>query len=136
MAQETDYGRDIKSPVAFQNAGVTVAASTNTTLAEFFVNCCERLGFRIANGHASVAFDAFLVQYKFHRDGTWITVASAAGDFTTPVGPVIHKTADPTALAAAGAVDIWMDVSGVYKVRIQASGSGAASTATIEGGTR
>lgn len=138
MSLVLDYGRHIITPCTFRNAEVAVAAgAAGSELVEFHVNLCERLAFRIANVHATIAFDAFWVQYKFHRDGTYVTVASAAGDFTTPVGPVIHKTADPTALAAVtGVVNIFMDITGVFSVRIMASGNAAESTATIEGGTR
>lgn len=67
---------------------------------------------------------AFTVEFKVHPSGDWLTIASAAADYTTPEGPVLGASGDLTT-AAFGATVHWinLDVQAVYAVRLRAAGT-------------
>lgn len=64
----------------------------------------------------------FNVDYRADATGSYFTVASVAGDYTTPNAPVLKASGDLTA-AAAGTHWLKLDVEGIESVRIQASGT-------------
>lgn len=129
MAQSTEPVEDF---TIARNVAVAVPATGNTEILNVPVAGRASLGICIKNVHATVAFDAFLIQYQYHPAGDFVTVASAAADWTTPNWPVLGKTATPVTLAAAGEVGMVLDVRGVYAVKVLASGNAAESTATID----
>jgi hypothetical protein len=72
--------------------------------------------------------NAFAVQAKFHPSGPYVTVRSAAGDFTTPKGILIDASGDLTILAANATGWLDLDVTGMQAVRIQAKSASATGT--------
>lgn len=73
------------------------------------------------------ALNAFAVQAKFHPDGAYVTIASAAGDYTSPGGIIVGASGDLTSLSAANGW-ISVDTTGLCGLRIQASSASASGT--------
>ena len=69
------------------------------------------------------ALDQFAIKGKFHRDGAFVTLFSAAGDYTSPAGLMIDASWDLTAQGAATIGWFIMDVRGLYEVQILVSGT-------------
>jgi len=122
--------------LTFINSAATVAVATNTELGEVYCNGVESLGFRLGNAAGGGALDAFIVQFKYHPSGEYVTVASIATDFTNKVFPVVGASASPVTLAAGSDVFIALDVRGVHSVKFLASADTDPASATIEGGGR
>lgn len=72
--------------------------------------------------------NAFAVQVKFHPMGPWVTILSAAGDFTSPGGLVVGASGDLTTLAAAATGWLSLDVTGLQALRIRGSSASASGT--------
>lgn len=71
---------------------------------------------------ATAALTAFEVQFKPHSNGSFVTIASAALDYTSPAGPILGTSGDLTA-AAVGSHFIKLDVEGVNEVKLRAAGT-------------
>lgn len=72
---------------------------------------------------------AFTVEFRYHADGDWATIASAAADYTTPEGPVLGASGDLTAAAFGSTVHfLSLDVRAVSGVRIKAAGTSSTIT--------
>lgn len=71
----------------------------------------------------------FLVEGRAHPSGGWASLATATGDFTTPVHPVIKASSDLNA-AASGATVHWLkvDCAGLYEVKLSAAGTSSTVT--------
>jgi len=124
MAQSTS-----KAPgrVEAKNEAVAVPSTGNTTLIEIEVDTVNEVGFAILP--VTNALDAFLVQGKFHREGAFVTLYSAAGAFTSPAGLIVAASGDLTGLAAAATGWFIMDVRPLFAVRLQASAAAAGASA-------
>jgi hypothetical protein len=92
-----------------------------------------RVAAEIKNTGAN-AFDAFIVSGKVAPDGDWLTLLSAAADFTSPAGIVVDASGDLTTLAGGGTGWLILDVLGFNKLRIQASGATGGTSATVKAG--
>lgn len=108
---------------AFVNADVDTIeelATINTRAAEFLF-----VTFVVGTANLS----DFLVEARVHPSGGWAVVATATGDFTTPVHPVIKASSDLNA-AASGATVHWLklDVAAFYEVRLSAAGTSSTVT--------
>ena len=134
MSMKQTNGAIGNHALTFRNAAADVAVSGNTSLGEVYCNGVERLGVHVANATGGGALDAFLVQFKYHKDGDYVTVASAAADFTTPNWPVLNVAVDVVTLAAAANGLFVLDVRGVYSVKFLASANTSVSVVTIQGG--
>lgn len=66
--------------------------------------------------------------------GQWFTIATATGDFTTPVFPVLKASGDLNAAAFGATVHfVWLNCKALQTIRLSAQG--AASTITgVAGG--
>src|SRR3990167_9406192 len=106
-----------------ENLALAVPLTGNTTLLEMVTEGAEKLSVQVDN--TIQALDAFIVQGRVHRDSSYETFASAAGDYSTPVGRMLRVTGAPVTLAASASASFDMDVSGLYSVKILASGSNA-----------
>ncbi len=73
------------------------------------------------------ALTAFQVEFRVHASGAYFVVASAAGDFTSPVNPVVKASGDLT-IAGVGSHWLKLDVEGVESVKIQAAGTSSVLT--------
>lgn len=76
---------------------------------------------------AAAALTAFTIEYRLSGSGTWLPMASAGADFTTPVHPVIRASG---ALPTAGLGNHWakLDILGIHSVRIRAAGTASSLT--------
>lgn len=97
------------------------------TVLEVKVRGYEEMWLSFVVGGANLS--DFNVDYRVHADGGYFTVASDAGDYTSPDGPILGASGDLT-LAAAGATVHWLrlSVKGVHDVRIQAAGTSSTVT--------
>ena len=82
----------------------------------------ERLWISFVVGTA--ALSAFSVDFRVHPSGDWFAIANAAGDFTTPEGPVLGASGDLTSAAQGATVHFLnLDVQAVESVRLRAAGT-------------
>lgn len=109
------------------------AVTTLEDVAVIDVRGAEVLQFSFVVGSANLT--AFDVAGRVASGGGWFTIATAAGDYTTPNHPVLDASGS-LVTAAAGATVHWakIDVRGLESVRLQAS-SGTSSTITGHYGT-
>lgn len=119
--------------LAATDAAVTVPLASNGDLLEMDVSQVARLALEIRNAGAN-AFDAFLVQGKVHPDGAYVTLLSAAADYTSPAGIVVDASGDLTVLASGATGWLILDVLGFNKIKLQASAAIGASSANIFAG--
>ena len=108
---------------------VTLLAAGNTTLAVIDVSLGERLVIEV--GVITQALDAFIVQARVAGSPNYITVASAAGDYSAPVSPMVRVVGTPVTLAAAATALLIMDVRSFVDVRLQASAAVDGAVATV-----
>lgn len=111
---------------------VTVPAAGTTTLCTFDVNFVERLCVEI--GVATQALDAFAIQARLHSGGSFITLFSAAGDFTSPAGILTGASGDLTTLAAGATGWFILDCLGFDQVRLTASAAANNAAVTVRAG--
>ena len=72
---------------------------------------------------------AFVVNYRVHPSGGYTVAASAAGNYTTPVHPVIKATGDLNVAASGATVhSVKLDVKGVESVQVTAAGTNSTIT--------
>lgn len=116
----------------FQGAFSNTDVDTAETILEIQVRTIEELWIEFVVGTANLS--AFTVALKVREDGNWFTVASAAGDYTTPEGPILGASGDLT-VAASGATVHWLklDVRGVDAVRLQAAGTSSTVAGSFGG---
>jgi NADP-dependent 3-hydroxy acid dehydrogenase YdfG len=76
---------------------------------------------------ATAALTSFVVQFKCHSSGTFDTVASVAGDYTAPEGPIMGASGDLT-VAGVGSHFLKLDVEGVNEVKLRAAGTSSVIT--------
>jgi hypothetical protein len=112
--------------------GIAIAAAASQTLKTIdIILGGTHLFFQVKNSHASVAFDEFTIQRRPQASAAWETVASIAGDYSSPQLPILEVQGAPVTLAAAASTYIRMEVEATDAVRILASGNAAATTADI-----
>ena len=110
------------------NASVAVPQSGNTTLLEIPVESFEQI--LVEAAVSGKLLDAFTVQVKSHPDGSYLTIASAAGDYTSPTGLMVKASGDITTQAAGTSGWFILDTRGVAWVKVVAS-SGDAAGSTV-----
>jgi hypothetical protein len=73
--------------------------------------------------------DAFEIQVKSHSDAAFITVSSESAQYTSSwQSPIKRCTTDLTSLNSDTHAVVFMDVKGLFQVRLQASASDAGSS--------
>ena len=71
----------------------------------------------------------FLVQGRCHPSAGWSTLATATGDFTTPVFPIQKASGDLNAAASGATVHfLIMDCAGMHEVLLRAAGTSSTIT--------
>ena len=115
---------------AKNDASVTIPAAGNTDILEMDVSQINRLAMEIRNTGAQ-AFDVFIVQGKAHPDGAYVTLLSAAADYTTPAGIVVDASGDLTILGAGATGWLIIDTLGFTKIKLQASANVAGATSAL-----
>jgi len=91
----------------------------------------KRLSFEVENSHASVAFDDFELLGKTHASGAWISLITGAA-WGTIAGRLLDFTGAHNTLAATASAEALIDISGLVKIKFQAS-TGTAGTAQVYG---
>jgi len=117
------YGQSV-----FGGTAVTVGGTGNTTLLEIDTAGLSRIGFYFSV--ATQNLDAFIIAAKFGEGGSYSTLYSAAGDFTSPSGLLVGTSGDLTTVAASSSGWFIMDVSGVQGIRVQASAAADSASVT------
>lgn len=112
--------------VVLYNADVDAIEDIGTIDTRFM----ERLGLEVAPTVANLT--AFAVQGRFHADGSYHTLFSAAADYTNPQGIMVGASGDLTTLAAASVGWLLLDVRGIESIKIRAAG--ANTVLNIRGG--
>jgi len=116
----------------WEETGIAVADGTNTTIQTIIVpNAARFCTVTVKNSHETTAFDAFNVAFRPTTNAPFVTHASIADSFTTPVHPLLSTSGSPVTLAAAASVRMEFLVSSIDAIRLQASGAGAAGTAEV-----
>lgn len=92
------------------------------SLVEITVMGAERLFVQFTVATASLS--DFLVEAKASDGMGYSTMATATGDFTTPVFPILKASGDLNA-AASGSTVHWMmmDCAGLHTVKLSAAGT-------------
>ena len=117
------------------DAAIAIPAAGNTDIIELDVSQVARIALEIINAGAN-AFDTFIVQGKVRPDSNYLTLLSAAADYTSPAGIVVDASGDLTVLGAGATGWLILDVLGFTKIRLQASANvaGATSASIFAGG--
>ena len=125
MAQNTSTTR---GQLLADNVAVSVGTGAVTTLLDLPVADVDEVGIEVTP--TTNAFDAFEVHGKFHPSGSYQTLYSSAGSFTSPVGLLIGASGDLTALAAASTGWLFIDTLPLYGLKVVASAAGGTATVT------
>jgi hypothetical protein len=115
-------------------SAVACPATGNTALLTISTAGLERLFVQISV--ATQALDAFLIQGRAASGASFVTLFSAAGDFTSPAGLMVDASGDLTTLAASGTGWFVMDVRGLYEVKLLASGAVDSAAVTVYAGAQ
>jgi hypothetical protein len=118
-----------------KNTSVVVPLATNVTILEM-TGLDFATQFCCAITPATNAFDVCIISVKFHPDGPYVSIASVAGDYTTPVGLMKRASGSLVTLAAASTGWVIVDISGVVAVKIEASAGTGAGTADVYASAR
>ena len=105
---------------------VTFGGGT-TTIAEFSTEQagCQRAGITVTNSAGSAAaFAVFQLQVISGKSIVYTIIASIAGDFSTPLSPLLRTVGTPVTLAVGATAFLLMDIHGIAQVRIQAQSAG------------
>lgn len=106
-----------------QNQSQSVVQTGNTVIMQLRVEAIEKVSFEVQN--TVQALDAFIIETRVHANGTWRTIASIAGDFSSPSGRLSNVSGAPVTLAAGSTAYFDLDTTGLHSVRISASGGNA-----------
>jgi hypothetical protein len=122
--------------MAVRNLSYTGTAASASTTTICTIPTCEngvqRMGITVTNNDAAAALDAFVLSVRTGQSTVFHTIASAAGDFTSPVAPLVRAVGAPVTLAATASAFLLVDCYGLAEVRIAASGNAAACSVSVE----
>jgi len=98
------------------------AAATSHVLATGGGDAAQVLGLQVTNGSGG-ALTTFDVSVRTGNAATavWTSIAAAAGDFSTPLSPLLRTVGAPVTLANGSTAFILMLVQGIHEVKITAS---------------
>ena len=109
--------------VTAKNVAASVSNSGTTVLLDIVTEAIEKVSFQVDNTVQALA--AFIVEGRVHPDAAYVTIASAAGDFSAPSGRILTASGALVTLAAAASGRFDLDTSGLYSVRVSATGGNA-----------
>ena len=120
-----DYGSGDKTAIA--------VAATDTFICTLTVPTgATRLFVQVKISHGSaVAFDKFTMFWRPTADASFDAFATAAGDYSTPLHPLLSVTGAPVTLSQNSISSIQVDVTGAQAITILASGNAAPTTADL-----
>ena len=107
---------------------VVVAQGTTDTVATFNVKAYTRIFVEVVV--SGFAIDAFVIAARAHPSGSFLTLYSAALDYTAPSEILVGASGDLTTQAVGSGWFI-MDVIGLEQVRISASSGNAAGSTVV-----
>ena len=111
------------------NAAVAVA--TEDVIATIAVSVSRGSVVLAIKNTGDHAFDSFQVEVQVVEGGDWYVVATAAGEYTTLVLPLVYCRTTPYTLAASAVSLIQIDVRGLNGIRLSASANTTATTASV-----
>lgn len=126
MTQTTQPAGAQVGPLLFAKSTGTIPATGNTVIMEVPTLGLKNIGVEFDVGVNNL--DALVVAAQFHPDDTFHDLYSAIT--STPAGLIIAASGTLATTAAAASGWFLMDVRGIYKVRVSASGT-VADTTTI-----
>lgn len=116
----------------------TVPSSGNTVLATYDVVGHTRLSVEIAV--ATQALDAFIIEVRAHKDGSFRVIASSSTEYVNTTGLIVGSetydasnvrlTGDLTILVSGGSGFLVIDVTSINAVRISASAAADSASVT------
>lgn len=130
MTDELATSRGADFGQGTESATTLSAAADNDILIVTIPRGATRLFFEIKNVGPGPSFDAFTIQRRPHGSADWETLASVAGDYSSPQLPILEVQGAPVTLANGAAAFIRMDVEGTDAVRL--AGSAAPALATYD----
>ncbi len=77
------------------------------------------------------ALDQFDIERRPHSSASWQTVATVAGDYSTPASPLLEVDGAPVTLASGADTNITMSVKSTQAIRILVSSSVGATTGEL-----
>lgn len=103
-----------------KSLAVNVAVAGLTTLIEL-QDVADLIRIALQFDVATNPFDAFEVQARFHKDGSYVALYNTSGAFTAPVGLIVGASGNLTAQGAGTTGWLIMETRGIQAVRFQAS---------------
>ena len=103
--------------MAVRNLSYAAATTISIPTGE---NGVQRLGIEVSNNSGG-ALTTFVLSARVGKSTTFITLASDAAGFSTPVAPLIRTVGAPVTLANGASALILLDCHGLSKVRVVAS---------------
>ena len=79
---------------------------------------------------ATAAIDQFVILAKTHESGSYHTLFSTAGDYTSPVGILLGTSGDLTAVASGSSGWFILDTLSLQDIQIKTASSSTASSVT------
>lgn len=116
------------------NQIVPVAQATTDTVVDIDVASATTIGMEVKNSGAA-ALDVFEIWGMFSEAGSEQKLLSLSTDYTTPVYPCLRASASPTVLSAGSSVWVILDVKGLNRMLVKASGV-AATTLEVHGSSK
>jgi hypothetical protein len=126
MTQTTQPVGAQVGPLMFAKSTGTIPAAGNTVIIEIPTLGLKNIGIEFDVGVNNL--DALVVAAQFHPDDTFHDLYNAIT--STPAGLIIAASGTLASTAAGSSGWFLMDVRGIYKVRVSASGT-TADTTTI-----
>lgn len=114
-------------PMVYAEATGTIPAAGNTVILEVPTLGLRNIGVEVSVGVN--ALDAFIVSAQFHPNGAFQQLYAAIT--STPAGLILAASGTLASTGAGSTGWFIMDVRGIYKVRVSASGT-TADTTTIK----
>ena len=98
---------------------VTSSATTILTAGTGGGDSAQVMGIQVTNTGA--AFTAFTLAVRCGSSSVWTTLASAAGDYSSPASPLLRVDGAPVTLASGSTAFLLLVMQGIHEVRIQAT---------------
>ena len=113
-----------------QTVTTTVTSSATTILVAGTGggDTAQVMGIQVTNTGA--AFTAFTIEVRCGSSAVWTEIASAAGDFSTPLSPMLRVVGAPVTLANAATCFILLLMQGIHEVRLKAT-CGTSTSAAV-----
>jgi hypothetical protein len=119
------------SYATIQATNVSITVAGTTLIKEIVLERSDgELALAVTNTGAA-AFDAFDIQVQVAEGAPWVSIGNAAGDFATPVLPLLCVRGAPVTLAAEASFFCQIDCKGIHAVRVYASANTAVTTASM-----